>query len=165
MKLNVARAARAIVAASILGWNASALAVPSTVEHAPASAVFGEPATTTQREPEVPREDEAVALSFRVSFQFTYNRVALYYTTDGSEPSGSFGSPTGTTQVLLNTNGGITFLRNENNAGTRDWWTAILPAATRLYAQNIKYKVSAWEDFRAVELFPRADFVLDVLGV
>jgi GH15 family glucan-1,4-alpha-glucosidase len=151
--MNVARAIRAIVAVSALVVSKAALAVPSIVEHAPASAVFGEPASTTQREPEVPREDELVALSFRVSFQFTYNRVALYYTTDGTEPSGSFGSPAGTTQVLLNTNGGVTFLRNENNGGTRDWWTATLPAATRQYAQNIKYKISAWEEFGGPEVF------------
>jgi hypothetical protein len=131
----------------------AARAQPSLVEHAPSSQTFGEPSGVTQREPEVPRESEAVDLFFRVSFQFTYDRVAVYYTTDGSEPTGSFGTPGGTTQVLRNDVGNVFFVRNENSGGTRDWWKATLPASTRQYAQNIKYKVSAWKPFVGGEVF------------
>ncbi len=130
-----------------------ALAQPSAVEHVPAAQTFGEPADVTQRDPDVPREDEAVVLYFRVSFQFTYDKVCIYYTTDGSEPSGSFGAPAGTSQVLSNDAATITFLRNENSGGTRDWWKGTLPAGTRQYAKNIKYKISAWKPFVGGEIF------------
>ncbi|MCK6477152.1 MAG: hypothetical protein L6Q35_10010 [Phycisphaerales bacterium] len=128
-------------------------AQPSLVEHAPSAPTFNQPPGVTQREPDVPREDESVDLYLRVSFQFTYDRVCVYYTTDGTEPSGSFGNPTGTTQVLRNDLGTVTFLYNENNAGVRDWWKATLPDQTRGYAQHIKYKVSAWKPFNGPEVF------------
>lgn len=128
-------------------------AQPSSVEHAPSSQTFGEASGITQREPDVPREDDAVELFLRVSFQFTYDRVAVYYTTDGSEPSGAFGVGAGSTQVLRNDLGSVTFVRNENSGGVRDWWKATLPASTRVYAQNIKYKISAWQPFVGSEVF------------
>ncbi|MFO0859960.1 MAG: glycoside hydrolase family 15 protein [Phycisphaerales bacterium] len=130
-----------------------AFAQPSSVEHTPASQTFGEVSGITQREPDVPREEEAVTLFFRVSFQFTYDKVCIYYTTDGTEPSGAFGAPSGTTQVLTNDAGTITFVRNENSGGTRDWWKGTLPAGTRAYAKNIKYRISAWKPFAGGEVF------------
>ncbi len=141
----------ALAACVVVG--ASAFAVPSSVEHTPGSGVFGEAPSITQREPDVPREDEPVDLYCRVSFQFSYDRVCIYYTTDGSDPSGSFGSATGTTQVLRNDLGSITFLRNESSGGTRDWWKATLPPSTRQYVQTIKYKISAWQQFNGAEVF------------
>ncbi len=65
----------------------AAWAQPTAVEHTPGVQTFGEAAGITQREPEVPREDEVVDLYFRVSFQVAYNRVAIYFTTKGAEPS------------------------------------------------------------------------------
>ncbi len=135
---------------------AVALAQPTTVEHTPAAATFGQPPAITQREPDVPREDEAVDLYLRVSFQFTYDRVCIYYTTDGTDPAGSFGSPTGSTQVLRNDLGSVSFLYNENSGGTRDWWKATLPAAARAYARTIRYKISAWKPFNGPEVFAGA---------
>lgn len=129
------------------------LGQPASVEHAPASQTFGEPGGVTQREPDVPRESEAVTIFARVSFQFTYDRVAIYYTTDGSEPAGAFGSGSGTTQVLRNDLGTVTFVRNENNNGVRDWWRATIPVGSREYAQRIRYKISAWKPFQGGEVF------------
>lgn len=125
---------------------------PTSVEHNPTAAVFGEPASVTQREQAVPREEEAVDLWTRVGFQFTYNNVAIYYTTDGSNPSGAFGAPAGSTQVL--TGGAVAFVRNEVvGPNTYDWWKATLPLGTRLYGQNIKYKLSAWQSLSPTEVF------------
>jgi GH15 family glucan-1,4-alpha-glucosidase len=125
----------ALVATSI------AAAQPTSVEHSPFDPTFGEPVGITQREPDTPREDDQVTLFVRVSFQFTYDRVALYYTTDGSQPSGTFGAGQGSTQVLSNTGGQIVFVRNEGN---RDWWSVVLPIGTRGFAQTIRYKIGAW---------------------
>ena len=129
------------LAALLLG--ASALAQPQSVEHTPSVQVFGEPAGVTGREPEVVREDEPADLWFRVSFSFQYANVALYYTTDGSEPQGGFGTGDGTTQVLTNLNGGVQFVRNENSGGQRDWWKARIPNG-RAYAQTVRYKIGTY---------------------
>ncbi len=132
----------------------TALGQPSSVEHTPGAQAFGEPANVTQREPEVPREEETVELYFRVSFQFTYDRVAVYYTTTGAEPGGTFGSGNVGTLVLSSQAGQVTFVRNENTPqGTRDWWKVTLPANTRAYAQTIKYKLSAWNSGGGSEAF------------
>jgi len=133
------------LAFSIVGATA-VTAAPTAVEHVPSGHTFGEPADITQREPAVPREDETVTLFFRVSFQFTYDRVALYYTADGTEPNGTFGSGNVGTLVLSNAGGQITFVRNENTPeGTRDWWKVALPVSTRGYNQTIRYKIGAWD--------------------
>ena len=101
---------------------------------------------TTQRVPLTPREDETTVFYFRVCCQFNYDRVAVYFTTDGSDPNGTVGIPGGSTQVLTNNAGGIAFVANEFNqpGGTRDWWRATLPANTREYNQQIRYKLSRW---------------------
>jgi len=138
---------------ALVAFASTAIAQPSSVEHTPATQTFNQASGITQREPDVPRDGEAVDLYLRVSFQFTYDRVCVYYTTDGSEPSGSFGSPTGTTQVLRNDLGSVNFLYNESSGGTRDWWKATLPAGTRSYGQTIKYKLSAWKPFVGSEVF------------
>jgi len=131
--------------AAMLCMVGQATALPIAVEHAPTVQTFGEASGITQRAPAQPREGEPVVVHLRISFQFQYDRVALYYTTDGSEPQGLRGSGFGTTQVLTNTSGGVQFTRNENTGqGVRDWWRASLPAATRQYGQRVRYKLSAW---------------------
>ncbi|MCK6455899.1 MAG: hypothetical protein L6Q92_05145 [Phycisphaerae bacterium] len=129
----------------VLACVAIARAAPTSVEHIPAAPAYDEPPDTTQREPEIPREDDAVTIYFRVSFQFTYDRVAVYFTTDGSEPNGLFGVGSGTTQVHSTFNGLVTFVRNESTMeGVRDWWKTTLPISARVFGQTIRYKLGAW---------------------
>ena len=145
----------ALLAVALLGLlHASrAAAAPTLVEHNPAAQVFGETAGVTQREPDLPREDEAVALFFRVSFQFTYDRVAIYYTTDGTEPNGTLGVGSVGTLVVTNL-AGVSFLRNEfTGEGTRDWWKWDVPPALRAYGANVRYKISAWSTSGGPEVF------------
>jgi hypothetical protein len=146
---------RRLSASLLFALAGAAHADPSLVEHAPTGGVYNV-SGATQRNPAIPREDDGVDLYFRVSFQFSYDRVAIYYTTDGSDPQGSFGSPVGTTQVLLGggSNTGAQFQFNESTpGGTRDWWKGTLPASARQYSQTIKYKISAWQSFSGPELF------------
>ncbi len=107
------------------------------------------------REPEVVREGEAAEIWVKIGPSFTYDRVSLYYTTDGSSPSGALGVPTGSTQVLTNLAGQINFVRNEprGGGGNDDWWRGTLPASTRLYGQNIRYRASAWQASEGNEIF------------
>lgn len=133
---------------------ASAWAAPSFVAHAPSSQVFGEAAGVTHRDPDVPREDEGVVIHLKTGPSFTYNNVVVYYTTDGSEPQGAFGVPAGSTQVLRNTTGGLTFLRNEPGmSGNDDWWRGTLPVATRDYQRQVRYTISAFDSGGGPEVF------------
>jgi hypothetical protein len=121
-----------------------AVGAPGLVAHEPASAVFGEPASTTQRAPLAPREGEATRLWIKIGPSFSYDAVAIYFTTDGSDPQGSRGIPQPGTRVLLSFGPDIKvgFVRNE---GSDDWWVADLPIFTRLYATNVRYRIGAWQ--------------------
>lgn len=132
----------------------AAHATPDFVEHTEAAQVFGESAGVTTREPLTPREEEPVQVWARIGYSFQYNQVAVYYTTDGSEPTGAFGVGAGNTQVLAIGAGGLAFVRNEpSGSGTIDWWVATLPIATRDYETNLRYKVSAWHSGGGPEIF------------
>jgi GH15 family glucan-1,4-alpha-glucosidase len=143
---------------AVVGFAMPALAQPVSVVHVPGGGLptggLNPPnpfaGATTARSPATPREDETVRIYFRVACQFGYDRVALYYTTDGSEPQGAFGAPgNASTSVLTNAAGTVAFVANDfNHTGgggcVEDWWLATLPAGTRSYQQQIRYKVSAW---------------------
>jgi GH15 family glucan-1,4-alpha-glucosidase len=128
--------------AATLTASTPALAAPSIVTHTPGSQVFGEPAGITQREPLTPREGETVQVWAFVGPSFSYDRVAIYYTTDGTTPTGSKGVPSGTTAVLLSSLGEVNFVRNE---GSNDWWVGTMPAATRTYPGTVQYTIGAWD--------------------
>jgi hypothetical protein len=139
--------AKSFVLGAFLASAAFSFAVPSFVSHNPISGVFGESGSVTQRNPSVPREGESTDIWIKNGPSFSYNRVAVYYTTDGSTPAGSFGTPSGTTQVLLSNSAGVNFVRNEprSGGGNDDWWKATLPVSTRNYAATIKYKITSWD--------------------
>lgn len=133
---------------------ALALATPDLVDHQPTGGVFGEPDNVTQRDPAVPREDEPVTLWIKTGYSFSYDNVAVYYTTDGSTPSGTRGAPSGSTQVLRSSSGQVTFVRNEpTGLGNLDWWRATLPAGTRSYGQTVRYRIGAWASGGGIEVW------------
>ncbi|MFN0010518.1 MAG: hypothetical protein ACKVS8_02615 [Phycisphaerales bacterium] len=145
-----------VAATAAVAFCLSAVAQTPTITHNPAGGLPGggvSPANpfagaTTERFPALPREGESVRIYFKVCCQFGYDRVALYYTKDGSEPQGSLGVGSGSTQALTSAGGQVSFVANDfnTNPGVRDWWVATLPASTRGYAQNIRYKMSRWND-------------------
>ena len=131
-----------------------AVATPAFVEHIPTNQVFGEAPGVTARSPAVPREDETVTIWPRIAYSFYYTDVAIYYTTDGSAPSGSKGVPAGSAQVLRSSMGQVTFVRNEPSmSGNIDWWAATLPAPTRGYATQVRYIIGAWHSGGGIEVF------------
>lgn len=137
------------MAIGLVAWSAAALGTAQQVVHTPGQQVFGEPSGVTMREPEISREGEAVDIYFQVAYSFDYQNVAVYYTTDGTIPSGNGGVPQGgtSTQVATNGNGGAVFVRNEFDSGAnrnRDWWRVRLPASARQFGQTIQYKISAF---------------------
>lgn len=144
-------------AAFLLFVSAMALPCGATVEfieHLPSNQVFGEAGGTTMREPEVPREDEPVAIWLKIGYSFYYTDVAIYYTTDGSTPSGSKGVPGGSSQVLKSSLSQVNFVRNESSgSGNMDWWVATLPSAARAYGVTAKYIIGAWHSSGGPEVF------------
>jgi hypothetical protein len=84
----------------VLGAAAAAPATPAFVTHGPGDPVFNVPGAT-QRDPLQPRESETIRAYFKTGPSFSYTSVAVYYTTDGSEPVGSKGIPNPGTLVLL----------------------------------------------------------------
>ncbi len=129
-------------------------ATPDYVRHDPALGVYGETADITMREPEAPREGDAVIVWIHIGYQFWYDRVAVYYTMDGSEPQGSKGNASGSTQVLRSETGNPQFVRNENTGGpVSDWWKATLPPGTSQYGVKVRYKIGSWHSGGGPEVF------------
>ncbi|HHN79011.1 MAG TPA: hypothetical protein ENK11_10130, partial [Phycisphaerales bacterium] len=118
----------------------------SFVSHDPGAAVFGEPAGVTMRSPEKPREAEATSIWIKTGPSFSYDAVAVYYTIDGTPPSGFQGSPGNpSTMVLTSAAGQIQFVRNEpGQNGNDDWWRVDLPVDTRTFDTSVRYLVSAY---------------------
>jgi hypothetical protein len=82
---------------------------------------------------------------------------AVYYTTDGTDPSGSLGVGSGTTQVAL-----CTYDHPESNnqggqspAGTPMWWVATAPTLLQNVpvGGTIKYKIGFWHTANSEEKF------------
>ena len=143
--------------AAVLFLTAAAWATPDFVEHIPGNQVYGEAAGITMREPDAPRDGDVVDLWARIGYSFWYTNVAIYYTTDNTEPAGAKGVPGGTTQVLASSSGGVNFVRNEPHSPDNiDWWKGTLPAATRLSGLTVKYKISAWHSGGGAEIFTAA---------
>jgi hypothetical protein len=134
------------ILAGILVAAGSAFAAPSFVAHDPSAGVFGEPVGVTQREPEKPREAEGVDLWIKTGPSFSYDAVAVYFTVDGTPPSGFQGvAGNPSTQVLTSAAGQVQFVRNEGGVGGNDdWWRATLPASVRKYGTQVRYLVSAY---------------------
>ena len=135
----------AAVATACLWVAAPVRATPEFVEHLAGNQVFGEPAGVTMLEPDAPGAGQAVDIWIRIGYSFFYNDVAIYYTTDGSEPAGAQGVPSGTATALTFGNGNVAFVRNEPNSPDNiDWWKATLPAGVQVAGTTVKYKISAW---------------------
>ncbi|HEX7317807.1 MAG TPA: lamin tail domain-containing protein [Pyrinomonadaceae bacterium] len=93
---------------------------------------------------------ETYSLHYKVEFQFFTNQVRVYYTTDGTNPSGSFGTPFGTTQVAT---ASYTCTYSDQTQGCQivDVITASLPP--QAVGTTVKYIVSAWHSGGGPEVF------------
>jgi len=93
---------------------------------------------------------ETYTLRSKIEFQFFTNRVRVYYTTDGSNPSGSFGTPFGTTQVAV---AGYTCTYSDQTQGCQivDVVTGAIPPQPA--GTTVKYIVGAWHSGGGPEVF------------
>jgi hypothetical protein len=93
-----------------------------------------------------PGNNAALVISWKVEYQNYTNQTRVYYTTDGSSPSGAFGVGSGTTQVLTGSYN-CTFV----SGSTVDVATATIPAQPA--GTTVKYIISAWHSDSGNEIF------------
>lgn len=87
-----------------------------------------------------PTSTDAVIIQFAIGYAGFTNRARIYYTTDGSQPSGSHGVGTGTTQVL--TASYVCTYVESGTGFTVDVVQATIPPQPD--GTTVKYIVSAW---------------------
>lgn len=92
-----------------------------------------------------PNNATQLTLSWEVEYQFYTDEVRVYYTTDGSTPSGAFGVGSGTTQVV---SGSYNCTFGSPLVAVVTAAIPALPAGT-----TIKYIVSAWNSCGGDEVF------------
>lgn len=93
---------------------------------------------------------ETYNLHFKVEFQFFTNQVRVYYTTDGTTPSGSFGTGFGTTQVAT---ASYTCVYSDVTQSCQivDVVTGSIPPQPA--GTTVKYIVGAWHSGGGAEYF------------
>jgi Secretion system C-terminal sorting domain len=93
-----------------------------------------------------PFPNQAMTIGFKVEFQFYTNQVWLYYTTDGTTPSGSNGAGSGTTFAVAGT-----YACSFNSGGVVDVAQATIPALPG--GTQVKYIVSGRNTGDNTEIF------------
>jgi glycosidase len=91
--------------------------------------------SVTQRMPLSPAAGQATTIYVKVGYQFQINTCYIYYTTDGTNPEGAFGTGKGTTQVVQGH-----FSNHDSAVSTIDWWYGIMAAQTN--GTQVRYKVA-----------------------
>jgi hypothetical protein len=118
----------------------------SGITNQTAAWVFHDPTNTvtalgtvppTQRFPSNPTAGQSVDVWVKVGYQFQINTCYIYFTTDGTDPEGSFGVGKGTTRVAQ------AFFANHDSAVSNiDWWKGTIPAANQINGAQIRYKIA-----------------------
>ena len=93
-----------------------------------------------------PSSAQSYLLRWKVEYQNFTTQLRVYYTTDGSTPSGSFGVGSGTTSVLVG-NYQCTF----TFGGVVDVCNATIPAQPA--GTVVRYIISAWHSGGGAEIF------------
>jgi hypothetical protein len=84
---------------------------------------------------------ETYSLHFKVEYEFFTNQLRVYYTTDGSNPAGSYGVPSGTTQVAVGSYG-CSFSSQLNACRTVNVPSASIPPQPA--GTTVKYIIGAY---------------------
>lgn len=91
------------------------------------------------RDPVSPREGDPVTIWARITDRGSWSNATLYYTTDGSEPQGSFGFATAPSTIAIP----LTLSALEDAAEDADWVRATIPGDA-VYGATVRYRISAW---------------------
>ena len=97
-------------------------------------------APATQMVPTNPVPGQAVDIWVKVGYNFPTNYCSIYYTTDGSNPDGSFGVGKGTTQVAPGS-----FMNSDSADSTIAWFKGTIPGANQSTGVQVRYRVAVYE--------------------
>ena len=95
----------------------------------------------THRYPFNPAPGQSADLWVKVGYRLQINRCFIYYTTDGTNPEGSFGTGTGTTKVIE-----AFWVGADTVDSTVDWWRGTIPGAEHVAGREIRYKLALCKD-------------------
>ncbi|MDB6023714.1 MAG: hypothetical protein JWQ04_3571 [Pedosphaera sp.] len=87
----------------------------------------------TQLNPLNPAAGQSAEVWVKVGFLFQANSCNVYYTTDGTNPEGSFGVGQGSTQVAR-----ANFANHDGQTNNIEWWKAVIPGQTN--GATVRYK-------------------------
>ncbi len=106
------------------------------VWHDPTNGVTSlSPNPPTQMNPTNPISGQPADIWVKVGYQFEINSGCIYYTTDGSNPEGGFGTGKGTTQAVP-----LNWVNHDGAQSNIDWWKGTIPAQTN--GTPVRYKVA-----------------------
>jgi glycosidase len=111
----------------------------SWVWHDPTNTVTAlGPVPSTQRDPLSAVDGQPVDVWVKVGYQFQINTCYLYYTTDGTNPEGSFGVGKGTTKVVQ-----ASWVNHDGVTNNIDWWKATIPGSDNTSnSPPVRYKIA-----------------------
>ncbi|HVU09044.1 MAG TPA: alpha-amylase family glycosyl hydrolase [Verrucomicrobiae bacterium] len=113
------------------------------VWHDPTNTVtsLGSGIPPTQRFPLKPTAGQSADVWVKVGYQFQISAGYIYYTTDGTDPDGSFGEGRGTTKVVS-----LVWINHDSVENDIDWWKGTIPAADNSSGAQIHYKIALFND-------------------
>ena len=125
-----------IVPGAGIGYNVDQTA--NKIVHDPSAAVTAtNKAQATQRVPFAPTDGQSADVYVKTLYKDYINTCFLYYTTDGTNPEGAFGTGKGTTQVIQ-----ALWLAADSGDPNIDWWKVTIPAQPA--GTQVRYKVGTF---------------------
>ncbi|HWY76212.1 MAG TPA: hypothetical protein VN281_11380, partial [Verrucomicrobiae bacterium] len=91
----------------------------------------------TQRSPLNPTIGQPVDIWVKVGYQFQIDTCYIYFTTNGTDPEGSFGVGTGSTAVVQ-----ASFANHDSAVNNIDWWKGTIPGVVQMTNAQVRYKVA-----------------------
>jgi hypothetical protein len=108
------------------------------VQHDPTNSVTSLSSNPpNQRNPLSPSSGQAADIWVKVAYSFEINTCFIYYTTDGSNPEGAFGTGKGTTQVIQGH-----YVNRDTYTNNTEWWKGTIPAQST--GTQVRYKVALY---------------------
>ena len=92
--------------------------------------------TATQLVPLNPNSGASADIWVKVGYNFYTNVCYIYYTTDGSNPEGSFGVGKGTTKVLQ-----AAWIAHDSADAMADWFKGTIPETVNTEGTQVRYKI------------------------
>lgn len=95
-----------------------------------------------------PTSAQGVTVRFKVEYQFYTDNARIYYTTDGSNPAGGFGTASNAATSVVAASYDCTFTSGPNTVDVAGGVIPAQPAGT-----VVKYVISAWHSGGGTEIF------------